>query len=76
VDLRSVHLVFITLSTLLAVFLAVWTLERYAAEGAIEYGLIGILSSAGAVALAAYGIAFRRRSRHWWPRMRVRPQGL
>lgn len=64
-DLRGVHLLFITLCTLLAAFLAVWTFDRYAAEGALEHAVIGILSVAGAVALVAYGVAFRRKSRHW-----------
>lgn len=64
-DLRRVHLLFITLSTALAVFLAVWMFDRYGADGAREHAAIGVLSVAGAAALVAYGVAFRRKSRYW-----------
>jgi hypothetical protein len=65
VNLRSFHLLFIALSTVLAVLLAAWTLDRYVADGAFEYAVIGAISIAGAVALVTYGMAFRHRSRPW-----------
>jgi predicted membrane protein len=53
------------LSTLLAVFLAVWTMDRYAADGTTMYALIGVMSIAAAIGLVVYGVAFRRKSRYW-----------
>lgn len=63
--LRTFHLLFIMLSTLLAVFLAVWTMDRYAADGTTMYALIGVMSIAAAIGLVVYGVAFRRKSRYW-----------
>ena len=65
VTLRSFHLLFITAATLLAVFLAFWTIDRYLAGGALEYAVIACLSIAAAVGLVVYAAAFRRRSRYW-----------
>ena len=64
-SLRTFHLLFITLSTALAVFLAVWAIDRYGAERATEDAAIGVLSIAGALVLVAYGVRFGRRSRSW-----------
>ena len=64
-NLRTFHLLFIAMSTLLAVFVAAWALERYHSDGAIADGVLGVLSIGAAVGLAAYGVAFRRRSRYW-----------
>jgi NADH:ubiquinone oxidoreductase subunit K len=65
VNLRSFHLLFIAVATLLAAFLAFWTINRYLAGGALEYAVIACLSIAAAVGLAVYAAAFRRRSRYW-----------
>ena len=64
-SLRDFHLLFITLSAALAVFLGVWAFDRHGAGGAPEDAVMAVLSLAGAAALVAYGIRFRRRSRHW-----------
>jgi hypothetical protein len=63
-NLRHFHLFFITLSALLCVLLALW---GFGAPGIGGGGNapIGVLSIVGAVALATYGIAFRRRSQGW-----------
>lgn len=63
--LRTFHLLFITVSTLLAVFLAFWSIDRYLAGGALEYVVIACLAVGAAVALVVYAAAFRRRSRYW-----------
>ena len=64
-NLRIFHLLFIGLSTLLAAFVAAWALGRYSSNGAMADGALGVLSIVAAVALVAYGAAFRRRSRYW-----------
>lgn len=63
-NLRGFHLLFITLSVLLTLFLAVWAFGR-GSERTVAQTAIGMLSIVGAVALTAYGIAFRRKSRYW-----------
>jgi drug/metabolite transporter (DMT)-like permease len=63
--LTTVHLLFIVLSALLALFGAVWAFDAFQrGEGAV-YGIAAALALAAAVALATYGIRFRRRSRYW-----------
>jgi predicted membrane protein len=65
VTLRTFHLLFISVSTLLAVFLAFWSTNRYLASGATEDAVIATLSLAATVGLVGYAVAFRRRSRYW-----------
>jgi predicted membrane protein len=65
VPLRNFHLLFITLSTLLAAGLAFWSIDRFASVGGTEHAVTGVLSIGGIVALVTYGMAFRRKSREW-----------
>ena len=59
-SLRAFHLVFITICTLLCVFMAVWAF-RFAesATAAMILGTVGIL---GTVALPIYGVSFYRKA--------------
>jgi hypothetical protein len=63
--LRTVHLLFITCATLLALFLALWAFERHAAGAPGHYAGGAIAALAAAVGLASYAFRFRRRSRYW-----------
>ncbi len=64
-SIRNVHLLFITVSVLLALFLAGWALNEYLHGGSLGYVVGAAVALGGAVALAAYGVAFRRKTRHW-----------
>lgn len=61
-SLRAFHIVFVTVSTLLFVFLAVWALVFAANPTGIITGL-GIVSVAGALAMPVYGVYFYRKVR-------------
>lgn len=57
-SLKAFHLVFITLSLVLAVVCAWWAFSNNVG------GYFGVGASIAAVALLVYGIAFVRKSRH------------
>lgn len=59
-SLRAFHIVFITISTLLCVFMALWAF--LIAESAIAALILGSVGIAGAIALPAYGISFYRKA--------------
>jgi hypothetical protein len=63
--IRNVHLMFITISVLLAIFVAGWAMSEYLDDGSVGYVLGAVVSLVAAVALAAYGVTFRRKTRHW-----------
>ena len=62
--LRAFHLLFISLSVILAAFMAAWAVGQYR----LEHDAIYAVTTAGAVALAAgliwYGTAFQRKTRN------------
>lgn len=63
-SLKAFHLLFIAMSVVLAAFLAAWALGQYRADHSAGYVATGIASLAAAGALAVYGTAFRRKTRH------------
>ena len=63
-SLRAFHLVFMTVSVILAAFCAAWAVGEYRAAHDGAYMAGAIVSLAGAVGLAAYGAAFQRKTRH------------
>jgi hypothetical protein len=65
VSLRSFHLLFIAMSGLLAAFLAVWAVGEYRASHEVSQIVTAVVSLAGAGALAAYGVAFQRKTRRF-----------
>ena len=60
-SLKAFHVVFITSSFLLAVFLGGWCLYEYSRSGEIFQGLLGLLSLAGSVGLIVYGRYFMKK---------------
>jgi hypothetical protein len=62
--LRAFHLLFISLSVILAAFSAAWAVGQYR----LEHDTIYIVTTVGAVAIAAglmwYGTAFQRKTRN------------
>ena len=62
--LRAFHLLFISVSVILAVFSAAWAVGQYR----LEHEAIYAVTTAGAIALAAglmwYGTAFQRKTRN------------
>ncbi len=61
-SLRAFHIVFVTLSTLLFVFLAVWAFG-FAGEKSVMVTGLGVLGAIGGVGMPVYGVYFYRKSR-------------
>jgi ABC-type Mn2+/Zn2+ transport system permease subunit len=61
--LRSFHLVFISVSALLAAFVAAWATGQYRLDHDAVYAVYGIGSVAAGAALVVYGAAFQRKTR-------------
>ena len=63
-SLRLFHLLFIALSIVLSAFCAAWAVQQYraAAEPVYIVAAAGCIAAAGA--LAVYGAAFQRKTRH------------
>ena len=63
-SLKSFHLVFISLSVILAAFSAAWAVGQYR----LEHEAIYAVTTAGAIAIAAglmwYGTVFQRKTRN------------
>lgn len=61
VSLKAFHVVFICISTLLAVGMAFWMIRDYLAGGRVESLLMGCGSAAAAIGLILYGRWFLRK---------------
>jgi len=59
-SLRSFHIVFITICTLLCVFMALWSL--WFAESRVAALILGPVGVLGAIGLPVYGIFFYRKA--------------
>jgi hypothetical protein len=62
-SLRAFHIVFVTVSTLLFVFLAVWALA-FARNPTGIITALGVVSAVCALGMPVYGIYFYRKVRH------------
>jgi hypothetical protein len=62
-SLRAFHIVFVTVSTLLFVFLAVWSLV-FAASPTGFITALGIVSAVCALIMPVYGVCFYRKVRN------------
>jgi hypothetical protein len=59
-SLRAFHIVFITISTLLCMFMALWAFLF--AESAVAALILGAVGIVGAIALPVYGVGFYRKA--------------
>ena len=62
-SLKAIHILFITLSTLLTLGFGGWCLNSYLEENKTSYMVLGIISFVAAVTLAGYGRWFIRKLR-------------
>jgi hypothetical protein len=62
-SLKAFHLLFIGLSIALSVFFAAWATGQYRVEHGTGYLVTAVMSLTASGALAAYGAAFRRKTR-------------
>jgi hypothetical protein len=60
-SLAAVHLLFIALSTMLAIVAGVWGLRDYAATGGAVGLVFGVLSLVAVPVLLVYGVKVRRK---------------
>ena len=63
-SLRAFHLLFITLSIVLAAFLAAWAVGQYRAGHDLAYLGAGAAALMSAAVLAVYAVAFQRKTRN------------
>ena len=62
-SLRAFHLFFIGVSVVLAAFVAAWAMGQYQAAHTVTYALTSVAALASGVGLAAYGAAFKRKTK-------------
>ncbi len=62
-SLRNIHVLFITVSAMLAIFCAGWAGTNYRADQGTGYLVAALAGIAGAAGLAAYARAFVRKTR-------------
>ncbi len=62
-SLKAFHIVFVTLSTILAAGFGAWAVRDYKSHGEVASHVIGIASLIGAVALVWYGRWFLQKLR-------------
>jgi hypothetical protein len=62
-SLRAFHIVFVTVSTLLFVFLAVWAFA-FATDRSAVITALGVASAIGALVMPVYGVFFYRKVRN------------
>ncbi len=59
-SLKGFHLVFVTLSTLMCMFLAVWS-YMLAAEPSTMATILGVVGVVGTILMPIYGVCFYRK---------------
>ncbi|MFM2242353.1 MAG: hypothetical protein RLZ97_1208 [Verrucomicrobiota bacterium] len=62
-SLRAFHIVFVTVTTLMCVFLAVWAFLLAGDRSALVMGLGGF-GALGAIVMPVYGVYFYRKARN------------
>jgi len=61
--LRSFHLLFISMSVVLAAFVAAWAGQQFLADRAVASALTAVAALGTGAGLAFYGAAFQRKTR-------------
>ena len=62
-SLRGFHIVFITLTTLLCVFLALWSVLWAPSDAGMAKPFLGVIGVAGMIGLPVYGVFFYRKAK-------------
>jgi hypothetical protein len=62
-SLRAFHLLFISLSVVLAAFVAAWAAQQYQTTHAFTYAATAIGALASGAGMAVYGAAFQKKTR-------------
>ena len=60
-SLKTFHLVFVTVCTILAIGFGIWAIRNYQSQGDIESLIAGVASLAGAIILLVYGKWFLKK---------------
>ena len=60
-SLRGFHIVFIALTTILCVFLAVWAFAFAPSDAGMVAPILGVFGVAGTLGLPVYGVYFYRK---------------
>ena len=63
-SLRGFHIVFITLTTILSVFLALWGFALAPADAGVAAPVLGAVGAVGAVGFPIYGVYFYRKAKN------------
>lgn len=63
-SLRTIHLVFIALSTLVSFFFGVWAIMTGLSDQQTLLVLGGLAAFLAGIGLILYGVAFRKKTRH------------
>ena len=63
-SLRMFHLVFISVSVVLAAFVVAWAIGQYRLAHETDYALLAVTAVLFGGALAVYGAAFQRKTRN------------
>lgn len=62
-SLRFFHILFIVLSALLSLFVGVWALDAYQADGSATWAALALLAFGGGALLVVYGNSFLQKTR-------------
>ena len=63
-SLRAFHLFFISLSAIMAAFCSAWAFSQYRVDHELVYGAGAAASALSVAGLAAYGVAFQRKTKY------------
>jgi predicted Co/Zn/Cd cation transporter (cation efflux family) len=63
-SLRAFHLLFVTMSVILAAFVAAWAVEQYQLEHEMQYAVTCVMAIVTSGVLVAYGALFQRKTRN------------
>jgi hypothetical protein len=61
--LRAFHLLFISLSVVLAAFVAAWAAQQYQAAQGAQYAAASVGALASGIGMAIYGAMFQKKTR-------------
>ncbi len=62
-SLRGFHIVFITLTTFLSIFMVLWALLWAPADAGVVAPILGVIGVAGTLGLPVYGVFFYRKAK-------------